>query len=687
MTRPLRLLTAILATALWAALAQAALAASSERYASDLLSARFITAEQGVAPDSTALSAALEIELSEGWKTYWKSPGEVGYPPGIDWSGAQNVAGVEMLWPAPTRFEAFGIENYGYAERVTFPLRFTLTDPGQPARLAGTVSLLVCKDVCVPETFDLALALDMGTGIDPAEAAIISQAAARVPGSGRAAGLTLDAVHLDDAALTLSARSETPFEAPALFPDLGADAAFGAPDIRLSDAGHRAWIRLDLLNAADTPPPLEVTLVDGARAALFRPALAPEAPTAPAGSGTPSSGASLLWIIALALLGGLILNVMPCVLPVLAIKLTSALKAHDQSPARIRGGFVMSALGVVSFMWALALILIALRAAGLQIGWGIQFQNPVFLALMSALIALFAANMAGLFEITLPQRWNTRLAGADGQPGLLGDFATGALAAILATPCSAPFLGTAVTFALAGSAPQTLAIFTALGLGLALPYLLVAARPALVQALPRPGRWMVVVKWVMGALLALTALWLLSVLLRVSGPLGAGLSAALIVLAILALSQSFRARGVVIAGLLAAATLGPALVEPPARAPAPVPDAAWQLFERDRIAAHIRENRVVFVDVTADWCLTCKANKSLVLDADPVRGALTAEGVVAMQADWTRPDPAILSYLQDNGRFGIPFNAVYGPAAPEGIKLPEILTRDAVMQALKDARG
>ncbi|NNK79023.1 MAG: copper-binding protein, partial [Litoreibacter sp.] len=514
MTTPLRILTAILATAFWAVLSHAALAASSEPFASDRINARFITAEQGIAPDSTVVSAALDIELAEGWKTYWKAPGEVGYPPEITWSDAQNVADVELLWPAPTRFEAFGIENYGYAERVTFPLRVTLAEPGQPLRLAGTVSLLVCEELCVPERFDLALALEAGSGIDMADAELISQAAAKVPGTGRAAGITLQAVHLGADALTLTATSDTPFTAPAVFPDLGLEAAFGTPDIRLNENRRSAWIRLDVLNASDTLPPLEITLTDGPRAALFQPALSAEAPAPPSAD---AAGASLLWIIGLALLGGLILNIMPCVLPVLAIKLTSALKAHDQSPARIRGGFVMSALGVVSFMWALALILIALRSGGLQIGWGIQFQNPVFLALMSALIALFAANMAGVFEITLPQRWNTRLADADGKPGLLGDFATGALAAILATPCSAPFLGTAVTFALAGSAVQTLAIFTALGVGLALPYLLVALRPGLVQALPRPGRWMVVVKWIMGVLLALTALWLLSVLWGVSG--------------------------------------------------------------------------------------------------------------------------------------------------------------------------
>lgn len=297
---------------------------------------------------------------------------------------------------------------------------------------------------------------------------------------------------------------------------------------------------------------------------------------------------------------------------------------------------------------------------------------------------LFAANLAGLFEITLPQSWTTRMARADGQPGLGGDFATGALAAVMATPCSAPFLGTAVTVALAGNNGETLAIFTSLGVGLALPYLLVALRPSMVQALPKPGAWMNTLKLVLAAMMAATAVWLASVLWTVIGATGLAVLLAALLFAVWAVMQKrtpLRLSGLV-AGLIA-------LIIAPSFTAAPVAgkeDAAWMAFNEAAIAGYVEEGHTVFVDVTAAWCLTCKANKALVLDREAVAERLDADTVMAMQADWTRPNPDILAYLQSNGRFGIPFNIIYGPGAPEGIALPEILTTDVVLSALERAR-
>ncbi len=402
----------------------------------------------------------------------------------------------------------------------------------------------------------------------------------------------------------------------------------------------------------------------------------------------PAAG-EMLWIAALALLGGLVLNVMPCVLPVLSIKLASAVKAGARDRARIRTGFLVAAAGVLAFMWALAAATLAARAAGLSVGWGLQFQNPVFLTAMIALLVLFAANLWGAFEIVLPWSWQNRLARADGTPGHWGDFAAGAFAAVLATPCSAPFLGTAIAVALAGRAVDVAVIFTALGLGLALPYLAVAAAPGAVRLLPRPGRWMLALKFALGGLLALTAAWLFAVLAGVAGGLVAALVALALALAVAAIWQRHRAPRATLPlalGLVAAAFAAPLLMPPPSAAPA---EAAteWTAFDRGDVARRVAAGETVFVDVTADWCLTCKANKALVLDRLPVSDALAAPGVTPMRADWTRPDPAISRYLEGFGRYGIPFNAVFGPAAPDGILLPEILTAEAVIEALGRAGG
>ncbi|MGX9353884.1 protein-disulfide reductase DsbD family protein [Roseobacteraceae bacterium S113] len=420
----------------------------------------------------------------------------------------------------------------------------------------------------------------------------------------------------------------------------------------------------------------DITLTDGDWAATGAATMLTSAPAAPVGSG-------LLWTALLAVLGGLILNVMPCVLPVLSLKLGHAIETASQGPARIRAGFLASAAGILAFMWALGVIVLAMQSMGQAVGWGMQFQSPLFLSALVLLMVLFAANMAGLFEINLPDALQRRMGGPQGA-GLAGDFATGAFAAVMATPCSAPFLGTAVAFALSGGPLDVAVIFTALGLGLALPYLAIAARPRLISALPKPGAWMVKVKWVLALVLGLTAVWLLSVLWASAGTQAAawlgGLAFGLIALLMIRVpARGLLASGIVVMGLAVPAAL--------AKAPSgAASDTDWAALDMAVIDQEIAAGRLVFVDITADWCLTCIANKSLVLDRAPVSDLLAGDDVLAMQGDWTRPDPAIQSYLESFGRFGIPFNAVYGPGAPNGIALPELLSARNVQDAIERAR-
>ena len=308
-----------------------------------------------------------------------------------------------------------------------------------------------------------------------------------------------------------------------------------------------------------------------------------------------------------------------------------------------------------------------------------------------AVLLVFSANLFGVFELALPNGLQTRLAGAGGRSGYSSDFFTGMFGAIMATPCSAPFLGTAVAFALAGRGVDILIVFTSLGLGLALPYLVIAAFPRLVAFMPKPGRWMLVVKSVMGILLLATAVWLFWVLEGVAGLASVIAVAMLSGVAVLMLSlPNVRTQlrwSIATTSFVLALVAGPLLQQSaPAKS---VPQSAldWVAFDRSQIAKRVSEGEVVFVDVTADWCLTCKANKTLVIDREPVRSALEAPGVTPMQADWTRPDARISRYLESFGRFGIPFNAVYGPSAPNGIVLSELLATDDVLNALSQAGG
>ena len=654
-------------------------AATSDLHEAPVLTARLITAEAGIGPDAGSVSAGLVVTMQDGWKTYWRSPGEVGLPPELDWTGSQNLASAELLFPAPTRFTAFEIENFGYGGEVTFPIRITLDEPGAPATLNTRVRLLVCKDICIPEDFDLTLPLPRDTGIDSASAEILAGALARVPLEDAVSGLTVEAAHLSDTALTLAVTRDQPFATPDVFPELG-DAILGKPRVLLEDGGTRLWAEFPLLYAPEDAPTLRLTVTDGDFAGTLSAPLGDTAPAAPAAS------RGLLATALIAVLGGLILNVMPCVLPVLSIKLASAVQMARSGRARVRAGFLWAALGVMVFFWGLAAVTWGLQGMGQAVGWGLQFQSPVFLTTMIVILVVFAANLFGLFELQLPAALQTRMAGAGGT-GHLGDFATGAFAAVLATPCSAPFLGTAVAYAMSGGALEIAVIFTALGLGLALPYLAVAVFPGVVAVLPRPGRWMLVLKAVMGALLALTAAWLFFVLAGVSGLAAAGLTALIMaaIVALLALRQI--PRRALIATLLALLAIALPALRDPAPATASQSATRWHSFDEAAITAHLAEGRIVFVDVTADWCLTCKANKALVLDRDPVSSALSADAIVPMQADWTRPDPAISAYLEKFNRYGIPFNAVYGPAAPQGLPLPELLTEKAIFDAITKAGG
>jgi suppressor for copper-sensitivity B len=664
-----------------------------------------LIAASGAVGEAETLSAGLEFELAEGWKTYWRSPGDAGFPVSADWSASRNVADVAFSWPVPHRFSLFGLETFGYAERVVFPLSVTPETPGQPVILAGTVDYLVCEEICIPHTVQVSLELPAGPQTPAREAFLIERFRSQVPSDS--SGLSLESARLVGESLEVKLGSALPLSDPDVLVEAPRGWSFGAPAKALAPDGRAATLTLPVIEGKrpDAPlagTPVTLTLTDVNRGlerqvTLAPPVAAPGDASGSAAGGMPGGAAvalpqtGLLAALGLAVLGGLILNLMPCVLPVLSIKLLSAVGHGGRERGAVRLSFLASAAGILFSFLVLAAGAAALQAAGAAVGWGIQFQQPVFLTVMAAVVALFACNLFGFFEIPLPG-WLSGTARLGGDHSLGGHFVTGAFATLLATPCSAPFLGTAVGFALSRGPLEILAIFAALGLGLALPYLAIAAAPGLATALPKPGRWMVTLRRILGLALAGTAAWLLSVL-AIQLSLAAALGLGVLLLAVGGLFYA-RHRGwlgrlparagtaaLLAAALGLAALGGPAAVGPRGTAA----DTAWTPLDEAAIARHVAAGRVVFVDVTAEWCITCQVNKALVLDGTAVQEALGGEGVVAMQGDWTRPDPAIADYLAGFGRYGIPFNAVYGPSAPDGILLPELLSESAVLQALAEA--
>ena len=657
---------------------------ASDWFVTDQGRVRLVAATPGVG-DAAVLSLGLEFHLEPHWKIYWRSPGDAGYPPRLDWAGSTNLADTQMSWPAPKRFSVQGLETVGYTDTVVFPITARLVQPGEAVRLQVALSYLTCSEICLP--YDTKLALELPAGMPAGGggfAGLIARNAARVPGDGSASGLTLSAatiVSRDAPLLELRVGSQRPLANPDAFVEGPAGVAFGAPVLASGDAPGQSVLRLRAYGSRAAlerlvGERLTVTVTDGDRSV--------EAVVTPS-AGPPAENFSLLLgILPLALLGGFILNFMPCVLPVLSIKLLSVVEQGGRSRRAVRLGFLASAAGVVLSFLGLAGVMLAFKAGGVAVGWGVQFQQPLFLIAMVALLTLFAGNLWGFFEVPLPQAVSGMLGSGD-SASVLGNLAAGAFATLLATPCSAPFLGTAVGFALAAGPVEIVAIFLALGIGLAAPYLLVALMPNLALHLPRPGRWMVGLRRLLGFSLAGTAAWLISVLVTQIGLNAALAVGALMVVATaaLALLGIGRPRRAVVAALLLAAFGVPiALGVPPSSGPG---DTFWRPFDRDAIAKFVGEGRVVFVDVTADWCLTCKLNEQLVIDAPAIHRRLASADVVAMRADWTRPSDAISAYLRSFGRYGIPFNAVYGPAAPGGLALSEILTSNQVLSALAEA--
>lgn len=661
-------------------------------------SVRLLSGVNGVGAASE-IPLGLEIALDADWHTYWRSPGEAGLPPRFDWQNSLNDAGnlqsAALLYPAPRRYTAYGMETIGYREHVLLPITAQLRVAGQPLIIDATLNLLICSDICVPRSYPLKLTVPAGEATPSAEAALIDAARATVPDSAQKAGITVAAAtrNADTIAITLYGQKE--FTAPDAFIENDQSVFFAKPHISTDSDKPTATVTFKL---SDPLPqgvtlatlPFTLTFIDNDRA--FEQSFTPETPQpAPQPPAQTAPTQSLWAIVILAVIGGFILNLMPCVLPVLSLKLLNVVSHGGGAKHRVRRSFLMTAAGIMFSFLLLAGITAALKETGHAIGWGVQFQQPLFLVLLIVLLTLFAANLWEQFAIPLPRFLIDRI-DPHYHPKLAGDFATGAFATLLATPCTAPFLGTAVGFALARGFSEIFAIFAALGFGMALPYLAIALWPRLATTLPKPGLWMLTLRRALGVALILTAVWLLWVLTAEMTPqgvgaIGASMAAILALIHLRRRRQRFRS---VFPWLLGLFILLPFIASLLSAAPSVTPalEGAWRPFEEEAIGRHVAEGKTVFVDVTADWCLTCKANKRFTLNREDIAARLFQDpNVIAMQADWTNPDPIIAAFLQRHHRYGIPFNIVFGPAAPEGMVLAELLSPSMVREALDKARG
>ena len=625
--------------------------------------------------DPAAPRVLLSLQLESGWKTYWQNPGEGGIAPEILWDKPEPAA--QWHWPVPRRFDVSGISTQGYQGDVSLPI--SLTRSGGEA-LTGTLRLSTCSNVCILTDYPFTLALDGAApeGFDLAYAKAMSTQPQAMPGT-----VTLEAGYRQNQ-LQLTADNPQGWQDPQVFLQRLEGAEFGEPSLEVQ--GNTLIARIPVSDGWQGDAPdirhqrLGLVLASGEQAWQSEVSIGDPLTL-------PSGGQSLLWLLGAALLGGLILNLMPCVLPVLALKLGSVLQLESRERRPVRLQFLAASAGILVSFWALALMSTLLRATQGAVGWGIQFQSVWFIGFMVVVTALFCANLLGLFELRLPSNLNTRLATSGGL-GLGGHFLQGCFATLLATPCSAPFLGTAVAFALGAPLGQLWLIFTALGVGMSLPWLLIAAVPRLALWLPKPGRWMGRLRTLLGLMMLGSSLWLLSLLGNHIGPFWMLILMALMLTALLLAVVWRHGIRALTLGLALGCLLGGALLLGGAFTLDGKPQqdrVDWQPLSEQAITQALAQNKRVFVDVTADWCITCKANKFNVLLRDDVQQALSAPDVVALRGDWSRPSDSIASFLRQRGSVAIPFNQIYGPGLTDGEILSPLLDRSTLLATLAQA--
>ena len=712
--RPLNatLFIAALALSTWAAAQKPSQAVvTTEQVRAELMA----HAPDGADPGKTVW-VGLQLTHQPEWHTYWKNPGDSGLPTQLTWTLPPGVTAGEIAWPAPEKIRIGTLANYGFEGTVLLPVPLTISPEFKPSLLQSDLSVklnatwLVCRKECIPQDgeFSISIPVRSSTALNGAAFAAAEQAVprplqgdSRVTVDGQQLKVSVSGLPATLQGQTLSFFPETPevIETAAAWTQAWQGAVWTA-SVPLSVHRTQSPLVMPVVVTSETSP--RQAFVTQATVSGDWPAVAAPTAVSPAlaaalqaNAGVAQSPSSLplsLWAAVLgALLGGLILNLMPCVFPVLAIKVMSFTRhANDRRGHRI-SGLAYSAGVVLSFV-ALGALLLGLRGAGEQLGWGFQLQSPGVVAGMAALFTVIGLNLAGLFEFgnVLP----SRLATLESKNPAVNAFLSGMLAVAIASPCTAPFMGASLGLALGLPVAQALLIFAAIGVGMALPYLAASLVPAVARALPRPGAWMDTFRRAMAFPMFATVVWLVWVLGQQSGIDGAASLLILLVgLGLLAWSLALQGRArrwlgsvATVAMALLLWAFGPHVTRMAEVAAAPANATAtaaqdWQPWAPGAAEALVASGRPVFVDFTAAWCVTCQYNKKTTLANSEVLADLHAKNVALLRADWTRRDPAITAALAQLGRNGVPVYVFYRPGKPP-VVLTEVLSVDEVRSTI-----
>jgi thiol:disulfide interchange protein len=661
------------------------------------LTAELVSLAPTIAPGGT-LQAGLVLTLEEHWHVYWINAGDSGEPPKITWTLPDGITAARMQFPIPSRLPLGPLMDFGYEDEVAFPVQLTAASslkPG-PIHLDAVVDWLVCREVCIPGKAHLGLNLTVSPDATaPAQpVGAIGEALHLIPKPlPPDAKLTVTGGKEDFVLTLTTGKRQTHAEFYPFDQDQIANAAPQPIESRPDGVRLRVRRSEDLKTLPATLRGV-LKLSDAVAYDVTAPVVPGEIAAAPSAKSPVAATTSVttLTAIGLAFLGGIILNLMPCVFPVLFLKGLALLQSSGQERKHLRSHGLVYTLGILVSFWIIVAVLLALRAGGSQAGWGFQLQSPTFLALLASGIFFFALSLAGLFDIGLSL---TSVGGDLAQKqGYTGSFFTGVLATVVATPCTAPLMGAAIGFALAQPAPVTFAIFTALALGLAAPYLLLSFQPAWTRVLPRPGAWMEIFKQITAVIFFATVIWLVYVYGSLFAGGAPGISnanqsiyrVALLLGCFLMLAVAgwvlgkwpARWTSTIAAILIAAVGLAIPLYQPKDTT------LVWSPYSQQALTQARAAGHPVFIDFTAAWCLSCQVNERLVLKSADVQHQFSKNNVTLLRADWTQYDPAITQQLAAVNRSGVPTYVIYpAPVNSAPDVLPELLTKDIVLTALE----
>ena len=626
------------------------------------------------------LLLGLEYELEPGWKTYWKSPGGGGFPQKIVWNNSENISQIDIEWPTPTQFEILGLDSIGYFDRVIFPIEIKLIDKNKTTKLILNTNYLVCKHICIPGNANLYLEIPPGMGEYTNFLYDIEKAKSNVPLTdlnlsalnkvevyGAKSSQTVEINVIADSQKNFTNTNiyiHTPFGLPVYNPI--SEFSFNLKNIS-------SKFNFNKKQFSEESFPIEIIINDKNHNYKFLKNITLENSISNTSIKDP-----LIYILIISLLGGFILNLMPCVFPVLSIKLMSVL---NNQQGTIRLSFIYTSIGILFSFLLLATFFFILKQLNFSVAWGMQFQEPYFLIFILFVLTIFSLNTLGLFEINLPSSIKTSNIFNQGKSFFAKNFFNGFFATLLATPCSAPFIGTAITAAFTKNSLTLFLIFISMGFGMSLPYLVVVLFPRLVLFLPKPGIWTIYTKYFLSILLIGTVVWIINILLNFYNLYFVLIFLITVTLFSISVKINYFKNIITILSVITFFSIpflnfikSENIVKN---------DENWIDFLETDIPNLIENDQVVFIDITADWCATCQFNKINVLQSKTVKEAFNKNDIVLVRADWTRPSKEIDIFLKKYNRFGIPLNAFFSSKYPEGILLSEILSEKQILNSIE----